>query len=81
MIVILNCGHFIFEDVSWRLPSKTFDGNNRIIALNLHLSHVVVSGSNISPCIKINKPRVIYIFLVTLCNDFHNNVAYLKTKN
>ena len=44
------------------------------------LSHDVASGSDIKPCIEIDKTLVVYI-LVMLCNEFHNNVAYIITKS
>ena len=40
---------------------------------------IVYHGSDITPCIKIDKPLVVYIFL-TSWNDAHNNVAYIMIK-
>ena len=39
---------------------------------------MIVSGSNIMPCIKIDKPLVV-TYLVMLCNDDHKNVAHVMT--
>ena len=38
-----------------------------------NLSHEVASGSDISPCIKINKSLVVYI----ICDDFYDKAAYI----
>ena len=35
------------------------------------------SGSDITPCIEINKPIVVYKVLVRLCIDGRNFVAYI----
>ena len=44
------------------------------------LSHDVTSGSDIMPCIKIDKSLAVYI-LVMLCIEVHNNVACIMTKS
>ena len=47
-----------------------------IILMKSDLSHNIVSGSGITPCFKIDKVLVLYIF-VTLCNDGYINVTYI----
>ena len=42
----------------------------------LYLSYDIVSGSNIKPCIKIDKPVMLYT-LVTLHNDDHDNIELI----
>ena len=41
------------------------------------LSYDVESGSDITPCIKIDKALVVYRFLVTLRSDSRNSVMYI----
>ena len=39
------------------------------------LSYEIALGSDVRPCIKIDKPLVVSMLL----NDFNNNVAYITT--
>ena len=48
--------------------------------LNVQLSYDIASGSEIGPCIKIDKPLVVYRFSGKLY-DVHNNIAYIMTKS
>ena len=41
------------------------------------LSHDDAYGSDILQCIKIDKPLIEMVYLVTLCNDSHNSVLYI----
>ena len=43
------------------------------------LSHDVTSGSEIRPCIKIDKPLVV-LQIFGKRYDVHNNIAYIMTK-
>ena len=43
------------------------------------LSYDLASGSEITPCIKIDKPLVVYRFFGKHY-DVHNNAAYIMTK-
>ena len=45
-----------------------------LCGVQFSLSHDVASGNDITPCIKVDKPLVVYIW-----NDIHNNVAYTMT--
>ena len=48
--------------------------------LYMSLSYDVVSGSEIKPCNKIDKPLVVYRFTGKVNDDVHNNGAYIMTK-
>ena len=50
------------------------------IKLIFYHNHDVVSGSDITLCIKIDKPLVVNI-LSNLCNDVHKNIAYIMTES
>ena len=42
------------------------------------LSHDVTSGSDIKPCVKLDKLLFVYV-LVMLFNDVHKNITYIMT--
>ena len=44
--------------------------------LNIYFSYDITSGSNMMPCIKIDKPLVVYRF-----NDANNNVSRIIQQN
>ena len=50
------------------------------IKLIVYHNHDVVSGSDITLCIKIDKPLVV-IILSNLCNDVNKNIAYIMTES
>ena len=55
----------------------TFWAGKVALGLNLFniLTHDVASGSDITPCFKIDKPLVIYVFSI---NDGLNNFSYIS---
>ena len=50
--------------------------NHIYSVVSLILLHDLVSGCDIKPCIKMDKPLVVYIFF-KVCNDIHSNVTYI----
>ena len=51
-----------------------------IVIIITFLPYDVTSGSEITPCNKIDKPLVVYTFSGNVMTSIDNNVAYIMTK-